>query len=185
MCYAAAMNLQKPRLGSKKTTEQSVSVTVHPKSEKCDPLSLDGSLPPSPVEIGGHGSFDSQDSMKLRKREQDEDFISTSGTHRSKNNEEPIANEESLVSDDDEAPDEVARLLTSKNHSSDSPLEKAGADGFVAQTSKTAMAPVTPQQGKSSRRRSSTASSASILGSTMTPAGVRQSARIRSSRKLS
>jgi hypothetical protein len=187
LCYVVAMKLQKPWLGSKKkTAARSVSGILR-LSVNGEPLlvSQDVSFPPSPVEIGGQGSFDSQDSFKLTAREQAEDFISTSGMRRRKSSEEPNAEEES-VDDDDEVPDEVNRLLTSKNHSSDSPLEKAGADDLVAQKAKAALAPVTPKQSLSSRRRSSTTASAkaSTLGSTITPAGVRQSARIRSSRKL-
>lgn len=185
MVYVAAMRLQEPRPGSKKTTTpRSVSVSIHPTSEKCGPMSLHGSFPPSPVELGGKGSFDSQESVKVELREQDEELVSTSGM-RSKNfSEAPTTNDES---EEAEIADEVAHLLTSKNHSSDSPLEKAGADDLVAPKPKKALAPVTPQQSRSGRRRSSTASSAksSTLGSTMTPAGVRQSVRIRSTRKLS
>jgi hypothetical protein len=126
--------------------------------------------------------------MNLPEKKQAEDFISTSGVRRRKTSEEANGTDDSSGSEDDEdeLSDEVDRLLTSKNHSSDSPLEKAGANDLVEQKGKATLAPVTPQPSRSGRGRSTTTSSAkaSTLGSTMTPAGVRQSARIRSSRKL-
>jgi hypothetical protein len=96
--------------------------------------------------------------------------------------------------------EDMAKLLTSKNHSSETPRTQVMGMGIELEKRKSKMKPCvregeefrlkpfkTPQTS-GDRRRSITASSdaaVTSLGSTMTPAGVRQSARIRASRQQS
>jgi hypothetical protein len=134
---------------------------------------IDGSLTPSPAEIDKRYTFESLTSTDVEET-----------VMNGKENQECSSQEEDL-----------AKLLTSNNHLSDTPEPQP--KRIEPRKSKTKVKPYgeeevslkqlkTPQTIRDRRRLIATTNdnAATTLGSTVTPAGVRQSARIRASRQV-